>query len=102
MQKITVNKRDLLTTVQGNLATHVTEYTAAAAGWRSAVSDRLMTMLDDLAEGKDVDLYLTRELSRPTSHEEDYKRSIEMLKWDTSDTVTLDEKTFRELVQGRP
>jgi len=99
MKNITVDKAQLLAQVRENLDMHVREYSEAVVGWRQAVFDKLSELTQLHGAGESINLYLGSEFSKPQSYAKSYMRAIEMLKWDTSSTVTLDEKTFQQLVQ---
>lgn len=97
MDKITVIKEELIPILEKNREAHRAIFEEAIAGFREKVIVRLDEMIEAAKANKHFDQYIG--LARPDDHTKDYDRVIQMLKMDTSATVTLDQRDFVAFVQ---
>ena len=100
VQKITVNKAQLIETLTRNRETHQADFDMAYEGFREKAEANVAALLERirLAEhGKPIQLWIN--LEPPTNHVDDYDRAIEMCDWSVDDEIALTELEFRQLVQ---
>ena len=99
MDNIVVDKADLISTLQTNLAQHRATYEKAMEGYKEAATQWLSTTLDGMLLGtvQPKELYFNSPV--PEDHSEEYERLILMLDWDQSDTVELTRSEFTQYVQ---
>ena len=96
---ITVSKAELVEKLHVNSAKHQKNFSTAKQGFHLELKEELEDKLAKLEAGEKVDLIIR---SRPPeNHYPDYQDALEMLGWDTGDTVELTETQFREWVQDR-
>ena len=96
MSVITVDKKELLETLQKNLAEHSREAHEAKAGYRKAVVKELESMLADAREGKRFRTVI--DLVEPVDHSRDYARVLKMLEMSVAAEVTITENEFSKYV----
>lgn len=89
---------DLLDKLRANRTAHVEEFAEAWQGYMTALETTLEGLLDTVRTGRDVDMYKAR-LDRPSSHEKDYDRIIEVLEMTSADTVQLTLGEFDKYVR---
>lgn len=101
--KITVNKQQLLLTLQANMAAHKDEYEKAVEVYRERFVEQAQRFAEDaiLAARRHQPFVQFGWLPVPEEHTEDYQRAIEMLEWEIEDEVTLTEVDFGTLVQNQ-
>lgn len=97
MYSITVDKQELLATLQSNLEKHVAEYDETISRYPAAVATALRERADQIEAGKDVNLAFN--LPKPKSYADEYEDAIQMLTWEQKDSVELDQTQFKNLVQ---
>lgn len=98
MEKITVGKIRLMQTLLTNRDKHQAAYDEAVVAYRVRAIEEMERNLLAAQRGDEVVLYVR--IPVPEIHTDDYNRAIDMLKWETSDTVSLSEHDFAELVQN--
>jgi hypothetical protein len=96
MEKITVNKADLLAKLQANRNDHQDIYQEALDGFAEEATRELEEQLQLLREGKRRDLRVIMQV--PRDHTGDYDRAIAMIEMSLGDTVTLSETDFAQYV----
>lgn len=99
MERVTVNRRELLTKLEQNRKVHRAVFLAAQKGYRKAVVKELDTMLKDARAGKPIRRSIT--LPIPQDHTEDYDAAIEMLKMSIDDTISIDAAHFAMYVRDQ-
>ena len=88
MEKVKVNKTDLIKILKQNRDVHVKEFEEATCGYRMAVEMALKKKLKDVKAGKEFDLYFS-DLSKPASYVKDYENVIGMLEITTEEAVSI-------------
>jgi hypothetical protein len=96
MNDITVNKSDLIERIKANRAEHRAIFLAAQEKYRAKVIELLDARLADARNGAPIKL--TFGLPEPADYTDEYTAALKALEWEISDTVTLDEESFRRLV----
>lgn len=89
----------LLTTLASNRAKHLLAYEKAKKGWKKLVLKDIEKLYSDLEADKSIDgkrLYLK---PKPTHFLHEYDEAMEMLKYSSSGTITLDQEHFRAYVK---
>ena len=99
MDSITVNKQNLIETLRGNRDQHRDIFEQAQVVYRAKVIEELDRALDDAKNGRKVIRFIN--LPEPEDHTADFDTAIDMLEWDTADTVTLDRRDFKRFVQNK-
>lgn len=97
MYSITVDKQELLETLQRNLEKHVAEYEEAISRYPGTVAASLRKRADAIDRGEEVNLAFN--LPKPRSYADEYEDAIQMLQWEQKDSVDLDQTQFKNLVQ---
>lgn len=92
----TVAKDKLLATLKANLAKHSDIVREAREGYVKRAKAALESRLNEIRQGKVVALSFT--LSPPQDYSEIYRTSIQMLEWNTEETVDLQPDEFKQLV----
>lgn len=98
LNKITVDKADLIERLKANRDAHRAEYDAACEVYRERCIAEIEHMLADARAGV-IRRNLT--LPIPEEHTEDYDRAIDMLEWAQSDTIELNQQEFATLVRNQ-
>jgi hypothetical protein len=98
MNKITVNKAELLAVLQHNREQHRKLFEDALKGWHEACLSELERLLQLSRENK-VDQNLMVNLPRPTDHTTDYNRVIGMLEMHVGDEIEIDDAEYAQFVQ---
>ena len=97
LDTVKVDRGKLLETLKENKARHVAEYDEAVVEYRKAAEKALRKRAIEIRDGetlkKEVD-----GLPAPLSFADDYDRAIAMTEWSESETLDLDEHTFRSWV----
>jgi len=98
LNKITVNKDDLIRRLKSNRDAHHAEYLEAVSVYKERCIVEIERMLADARAGV-IRRSLT--LPIPEEHTEDYDRAIDMLEWAQSDTIELTQAEFATLVRNQ-
>ena len=98
LQKITVDKADLIERLMNNRDAHRADYDRAVAVYKDRCIAEIESMLADARSGV-IRRNLT--LPIPEEHTEDYDRAIDMLEWAQSDTIELTQAEFATLVRNQ-
>jgi hypothetical protein len=99
MDTITVEKNKLIETLKRNRDEHVSIFERAQIVYREKVIDELDRAIDDAKNGRKIIRFIN--LPEPENHLSDFETAIEMLEWDTADTVDLDRRDFKRFVQNK-
>lgn len=94
MDKVTLNKNDLLKKVSANREAHQKMYQEALEGYRKEVAETLTKQLAVANQNKDVDLTELYQLAKPALHLKEYDRVINMLSHHQGNTVDLSNRDF--------
>ena len=103
MDSVTVNKADLIAKITEERDKHKALYDEAVIVYTErfvAEAQRYAEEAIKRAARKQGFRQYTW-LPVPEEHTEDFDRALQMLEWELSDTVTLDESDFRTLVQNQ-
>lgn len=96
MNKVTVHKDELVTTVRANREQHRELFEKALDGWRKHAIDALDEHLDSLRAGRVADLRLY--LPPPEDHTSDYDQVIRMLEMSVDKVIDLTHSEFAQYV----
>jgi len=96
VQKITVNKDELLAKLEENRADHRRIFEEALEGFARQAEAELNARIDDLRNGQRRDIIIRKPV--PTDHTGDYDRAIGMIRMALGDTITLEEHDFAQYV----
>ena len=100
MEKIKVNKDDLIKTLKVNRAEHLKEYDIAIEGFKIAVKKALAKKMKEsknLPDGKINDFNMAfYNLITPESHEEDFDTVIGMLEISTEKEVFINVQEYKQ------
>ena len=99
MDKITVNKQELILVLKENKETHRKTFLEAQEGYREEVIKVLDKTLKDARDGKNVNTYIS--LPKPEDHTEDYTTSIEMLKWCVEEEIAITRQNYENFVMDK-
>ncbi len=100
MKNVTLSRADLVAKLKQNRAAHNEEYLTALTGWHQKVLTALHETSVEFDRTEDTkDLNIGYRFPKPEDHTEDYDRVLEMLEWETQNTITLSQDEFRQLVQ---
>lgn len=99
MDKVTVNKNELLATLRENRDKHVETYERAAAGYRERAIRLLNERLELAKSEKNFDLHFN--LQEPTDHTDEYNQAIKMLEMSVEDHVVITDYEFRQFVMDK-
>jgi coenzyme F420-reducing hydrogenase alpha subunit len=97
MEKIKVNKQELLGIVKQNREKHNNEYLESIKAYRVNAADTLQKELDKIISGEKFQTWF--DLKKPESHVKDYDIAIKMLEMSVDDTIVISEDEFNQLVQ---
>jgi len=95
---ITVNKNELLSRLEDNLAKHEAKVVQAQDVYRMKVIEELENRLDDASRGKPIDLRVFAMLPVPRSYAEEYRQAMEELRWHTGEEIELSSRDFTRFV----
>lgn len=109
MDKVRINKGELLDIVRSNLEKHQAEFEAAVSGYREKLTEeldkRLTRLRDEGLAVSDLDRQsrwslqtLYQKFPAPESHTEEYERVIRMLELSVDDEIELTASSFEQLV----
>lgn len=96
---MTVRRVSLLETLKTNLAKHESTHEEAVAGYIEAAEKALKTKLKEIKQGKATALHFS--LTPPQNMSREYKTVISMLEMSESETVTLTQSQFEQLILDR-
>lgn len=96
MEKITVEKADLLDKLRTNRDDHRAIVDEALAGFGAEVTRELHAALRDVQDGKRRDIKIWRHV--PKDHTREYDRAIAMIEMSIGDTIVLSETDFAQYV----
>lgn len=99
MDTITVKKDRLIETLKRNRDEHVSIFERAQIVYRDKVIAAFEERLAAARRGDKVITYIN--LPEPENHLSDFETAIEMLEWDTAETVDLDRRDFKRFVQNK-
>lgn len=94
MEKITVDKNDLLTRVKANRDKHREIFLEALEGYRQHSLSTLEAKVKDIKDGKTPKIYIS--IDRPVDHTRDYDRIIAMLEMHKGSEFDLEEDDFAQ------
>ena len=94
MEKITVDKNDLLTRVKTNRDKHREIFLEALEGYRQHSLSTLEAKVKDIKDGKTPKIYIS--IDRPVDHTRDYDRIIAMLEMHKGSEFDLEEDDFAQ------
>lgn len=92
MEKIVVDKAELLEKIKQNRADHRLIFDEALKGFKQQVEEELSRLLADARAGKRQDIRVVKYV--PKDHTGDYDRTIAMIEMAKGDEVTLSEQDF--------
>jgi len=96
MEKITVQKEELLRQLKTNRDDHRRIFVEALEGFHREAIKELQDRMDDVLAGKRRSIFITKQV--PTDHTSDYDRSIRMVEMSIGETITLTERDFAQYV----
>jgi hypothetical protein len=88
MEKVNVNKEELLAILKNNRDIHQKNYDDAMGGYRMLAEKELKKKLKAVKEGEKFDLYF-RDLSEPRSYVKDYNNTIGILEVSNDGNVSI-------------
>jgi hypothetical protein len=97
MNRVRVNKAEIMAKIQANRDIHRSIYERAMEGYRKKAVARLNSVIDDLKAGKTPNLHIG--LRIPEDHTTDYDVILDMLANSIDSYVELDEIGFRRYVR---
>lgn len=96
MQKVTVDKNELLAKLRANKEKHVNDFNTSIVGYRKEVVEYLGKLIDDVNNSKDIKHHI--DVDKPVSYEREYNRAIAMLEMSVDNKIELDGDTFNKYV----
>jgi hypothetical protein len=96
VEKITVQKSELLDKLKQNREDHRRIFEEALDGFFKESQDELQARIEDLRVGKRRNIYISKPV--PVDHTFDYDRAIGMIEMAVGDTITLSEEDFAQFV----
>lgn len=101
MKKINIKLDVLREILKTNMQKHKEDYEKALLAWKQEMVDKFKQSLLQFEKDEypDRPSDLIRDLDRPVSYEEDYQEALDMLSYETSDTVELDTQSFRKYIK---
>lgn len=96
MQKVQVNKSELLDKVISNREQHVNNYNDALDVYKKEATDKLRQMYETARDTGKIEQYLS--MTEPECHDEDYDRVIAMLKMSVDTQIELSVHEFQNYV----
>lgn len=94
MERVMMNKAELLAAVKKNRAAHAAFFEEAVEGYRKKISETISAMKRVADANKDIDTSDLFRLRKPESHVKDYDRVISMLSQHTKAEVELSNEDF--------
>lgn len=101
-KSVTVNRVKLIEQLKLNMAQHKGDYNEAVIGYRIKLMDDLALKLGEIQglSAEEVLVVKTVSFAPPVSYEKEYIDAITMLEWSVSDTIDLDQTTFKQYIQN--
>lgn len=96
MDKVTVNKEDLLATLKANREKHVNTFEEVLEAYKSKAVQLLEEHIERIRSGAVEKVAVM--LPRPENYESEYDRAIAMVEWEQRPTIELTEHTFQQWV----
>lgn len=101
MNKVTVDKEELLSTLRSNRDSHIDEYGNSITDWAEAQATILheaLSKFENVFDEMDLLDHNIEILAKPSDYSKQYDLAIEMLEWSIDDTVTLTQEQFQQFV----
>lgn len=98
MEKVRVNKQELLDVLQENRDAHEALYQRALDGYKDKVRAELENYLRRVEDGEVLRISVA--LPKPENHLDEYDRAIRMVEMSVDDVLELREKEFASLVMN--
>lgn len=98
MERINLNRKELISKIEKNLNLHKKIYDETMVAFKKKYLEKLSKMT---AEGNNDIFTLTLDLEKPEDHSQDYKNALEMIKMDCREVVILSEIEFLRYVLNR-
>ena len=92
LDRIRVDKDDLIGTIETNLAGHRTLFLEAMEGYKRKAIMMLEVHIERIKENAPERVMVS--LPMPEDHSDDYERALEMLRWSLDDELWLDAHQF--------
>ena len=99
MDKIKVNRDELLGRVQTNRDEHRAVFEKAVTGYQAQMYELLHAAIRRIEVGKMPDLYALNRLPVPQDHTSDYDAVLDLLGMAVGPEVEIDEEDFRAYVR---
>jgi multidrug efflux pump subunit AcrA (membrane-fusion protein) len=99
-QPVTVERAQVLSTLQENLRRHQVQLESARVLYRERAAAALRRRAQALETGENVNLDFN-DLPMPRSFVQDYEDAITAVQWQVGDTMELSSATFRKWVLDR-
>jgi len=100
MDKISVNRTDILKRIKANRDEHVKIVKEAQLGYKKAVIEELEKMVKEAKKCKNIKQLRTNVgLYPPQDHTSDYDAIIDMLECEVADVVEITQQAFRSYVR---
>lgn len=96
MEKVRVNKKQLLDVVMTNRKNHQDLYEAALEGYSQKVREELEHYLDRVKNGEVLQIAVI--LPKPENHLDDYNRAVRMIEMSVDAEIELKQNEFAQLV----
>lgn len=96
MDKVTVQRAELLETLRKNREEHKQIFEEALAGYRTEVVRVLEARLADARQNRRIDLRIS--LVQPVDQTKEYDRAIRMCEMSVDDTIELSNEAFANYV----
>jgi len=98
MKKVTVYKKELLSTLIKNRQLHIEMFRDSMEGYREQVMEACEELLNQANNNEDVVIGNLSKLRKPISHEKDYSLAVRMLEMSVDDEILLEQDEFDNLV----
>lgn len=98
MDKVKVNRTELLGKLRENRDNHKAEYEEAMAGWEVKIVEAFDKALGRVEEGDFSDLNPALSLPKPQHHMKDYDLVIRMLEMSVDDNIEIEMHDFNQYV----
>jgi hypothetical protein len=96
--KIKVNKNELLASLKSNREKHASDYQKAKAGFIKLLDKELEKKLQNLRDGKKIELSFDNK--KPESYLKEYDDVIGMLELSVDNELTLNHQQYKQYVQN--
>jgi len=100
MEKIKVNKNELISVLKTNRDKHAQKYTEASAGYVMMVETELKKKLKEVRSGNDFDLNF-HHLQKPESHVENYNDAIGMLEVSIDENISISMEDYLKYYKNK-